>query len=85
MPPGCLVAQDPRAPHPVPPHDASRNALNWTRWTQCKGDLARGDCLGTTHPSRVISAKAGIQGNRRLWIPAFAGMTELGAGSPRVI
>jgi hypothetical protein len=36
---------------------------------------------GHNSPTRVIPAKAGIQGQRtqskQLWIPAFAGMTSL--------
>ena len=88
MPPGCLVAQDPRAPHPVPPHGASRNALNWTRWTQCKGDLARGDCLGIHTPLASSRRKPGSRatGTKRAALDTgFRRWTELGAGSPRVI
>ena len=47
-----------------------------------KRGLDSGDCVGKARPILVIPAQAGIQGlqapSQQSWIPAFAGMTELG-------
>ena len=62
------------------PHD---RAPQWTRWVQSKRGSGGGDYAGTTHPLSSSRRKPGSRAARtrasELWIPAFAGMTELGS------
>src|SRR3990170_4695912 len=80
-PPECRLAKSTRGRRAssrlTTPHE---RAPQWTRWMQDNRDLERGDWGRIPRPGLVIPAKAGIQGqparSKRLWIPAFAGMTE---------
>ena len=81
LPPECLVATRPAGAAPRPafttPHD---RAPQWTRCVHHKRGLDSGDYAGTTHPPRHPgeSRDPGQHAQSQLlWIPAFAGMTEL--------
>ena len=78
--PSCEKARRRRTPSRLTtPHETP---LNWTRWVHHKRGSGGGDYAGIDRRNLVIPAKAGIQGryarSERLWIPAFAGMTEFG-------
>ena len=76
--PRCDEARRRRTPSRLTtPHES---APKWTRWGQSMRGLGGGDYAGTTHPLSSSRRKPGSRSaarSKRLWIPAFAGMTEL--------
>ena len=77
--PRCDEARRRRTPSRLTtPHETP---FNWTRCGHHKRGSGDGDYAGITHLLSSSRRKPGSRGNartsERLWIPAFAGMTEL--------